>query len=327
MALGDYVLDNNVRTTLVGAHSNSTTAIKVAAAASPWKNVPSPAGGLSVLTILDSLSNPTKIETISYTTRTLNGIEFDLTGVTRGVFGTTAQSWSGGEIVIQSATAEMLMGRMALAILADVAGCAIVGRSANTTGVLAAITATSNDAVLRRRSNVLGFGSIINADIDAAAAIALSKLESLAAQSVIGRQGTSGAPVALTAAELQVLGRAVGGNLGFLTINGQFLRQAPLETSATAITLDDATHHGRTIVCTASSAVTITCPATVSSFFQCSVIQHGTGRITFTASGSGVAVNNLHGHSKTAAQYAQVLLSVATTTGGNKFLLQGETGT
>jgi hypothetical protein len=42
----------------------------------------------------------------------------------------------------------------------DVAACSVIGRSANTTGQPAAITAGSNDVVLRRESNTVNFGKV-----------------------------------------------------------------------------------------------------------------------------------------------------------------------
>jgi len=56
------------------------------------------------------------------------------------------------------------------------AGLSIVGRSANTTGNVADITAGTDHHVLRRSGTALGFGLLVNANIDAAAAIAVSKL-------------------------------------------------------------------------------------------------------------------------------------------------------
>lgn len=328
MALGGYTLANNARTTLaVGANTSATT-LTVDAAVAPNNDLPAPSGGLpGVATLVDSLSVPTKYEIITYTGRVANGSDWDLTGVVRAVGGTTAQTWDAGAIVMQAPVAEMLNGRLLVALLEDLAGCSVVGRSASAAGAAAMISAGSNDMVLRRRAGALGFGSIINADIDASAAIAISKLGSMAAQSILGRASASGTPLELTASEMQVLLRAAGGNLGFGTLTGQFVRQASLETASTGFTLDDATHHGRLLVTTSNNPVTITCPSTVSSFFSCSIIQGGTGRISFATSGAGTALHNYHGHTKVAGQYAQVVVGVYSTTGGNKFLLQGETST
>ena len=56
------------------------------------------------------------------------------------------------------------------------AALSIVGRSANTTGNVADITAGTDHHVLRRSGTTLGFGLLVNANIDSAAAIAVSKL-------------------------------------------------------------------------------------------------------------------------------------------------------
>lgn len=327
MALGAYTLANNVRTTLAVGANTVVTTLTVDAAVSPNRDFPTPSAELpGVATLIDSLSGPTKYEIVTYTGVSANGSDFDLTGVTRAVGGTTAQTWGAGAIVMQAPIAEMLTGRLLVALIEDLSGCSLIGRSASSLGVPAVITASGNDTVLRRRSGVLGFGSLVNGDIDAAAAIALSKLGSMSAQSILGRTSASGTPSELTAAEMQVLLRATGGNLGFGTLTGQFLRQATLEDGSTTITLSDATHHGRRLVTTSNSAVTVTCPATVSDFFCCEVFQGGTGQITFAVSG-GAVLHNIHGHTKTAAQYAKVGVEVYRTSGGNKFLLQGETAT
>ncbi len=324
MALGGYTLGNNVRSTLAASASAVATTITVDAAVSPNNDFPVPVSGYpGIATIVDSLSVPTKYEIVTYTGRAANGSDWDLTGVTRAQGGTSAQTWDAGAIIMQAPVAEMLTGRLLVALIEDLSGCSLLGRSASSTGVPAAIIASANDTVLRRRSGALAFGSIINADIDAAAAIAISKLGSMSAQSILGRTSASGTPAELTAAEMQVLLRAAGGNLGFGTLTGQFVRQAPLEDASTSITLSDATHHGRRLVCTAATAVTVTVPVGLSSYFECSVMQGGAGQITFATSG-GALLHNVHGHTKTAAQYAQVGIEYYQS---GKFLLQGETAT
>lgn len=56
------------------------------------------------------------------------------------------------------------------------AAVSLVGRSANSSGNVADIAAASNNTVLKRASNALAFATIVNADVDAAAAIDRSKL-------------------------------------------------------------------------------------------------------------------------------------------------------
>lgn len=56
------------------------------------------------------------------------------------------------------------------------AGLSVVGRTSNSTGNVADITAGTDNFVLRRSGTALDFGLLVNANIDAAAAIAYSKL-------------------------------------------------------------------------------------------------------------------------------------------------------
>lgn len=58
----------------------------------------------------------------------------------------------------------------------DVAACSVIGRSANSSGVSAAISAASNNTLLKRTVDALTFATVVNADVDAAAAIDGSKI-------------------------------------------------------------------------------------------------------------------------------------------------------
>lgn len=60
--------------------------------------------------------------------------------------------------------------------LRDSAALSVIGRSANSSGDPADIVAGTDNFVLRRSGTSLGFGLLVNANIDAAAAIAYSKL-------------------------------------------------------------------------------------------------------------------------------------------------------
>jgi len=150
-------------------------------------------------------------------------------------------------------------------------------------------------------------------------------VESYPAFSVVGRANSDvGATAPITAGVKQVLARDTTANLAFQTITMQFLQQPVLEDSNTSITLSDATHHGRTLVTTAASGVTITLPNTVGYYFSCAVIQGGVGSVSFTTSG-GANVHNYHNHSNIIGQYAACTISVFNTSGNIKYLLQGET--
>jgi hypothetical protein len=86
-----------------------------------------------------------------------------------------------------------------------------------------------------------------------------------------------------------------------------------VDNSNTSITLSDSDNN--TVVrCTASSAVTITVPSTLSSGFNCMVIQAGTGTVTFAA-GSGATINSFAGLLATAGRHASAsLIRVASAT-------------
>jgi hypothetical protein len=78
----------------------------------------------------------------------------------------------------------------------SLAGLSVAGRSANTTGAVAAITAGTDHFVLRRSGTAISFGLLVDANIDPAAAIAATKLSagaqtSLARADLITRETTT----------------------------------------------------------------------------------------------------------------------------------------
>jgi hypothetical protein len=85
--------------------------------------------------------------------------------------------------------------------------------------------------------------------------------------------------------------------------------------SGTTLTLSSV-HLGSIIVCTSSSAVTITLPRTLPANYSAGILQFGTGQVTAVA-GSGAALNNFVGQFATAARYAMVCALVVTNTDGN----------
>jgi len=94
---------------------------------------------------------------------------------------------------------------------------------------------------------------------------------------------------------------------------------ADLQTeSGTSKTLA-AADNGTIIVCSSSSAVTITVPASLPSGFNCMIIQNGSGQISLSA--SSTTLNNRNG-SKTAGQYAILTLVHL---GSDVFVVSGDT--
>ena len=94
---------------------------------------------------------------------------------------------------------------------------------------------------------------------------------------------------------------------------------ADLQTlSGTSKTLS-ATDNGTIIVCSSSSAVTITVPSSLPSGFNCMIIQSGSGQVSLSA--SSTTLNNRNG-SKTAGQHA---IMTIVHLGSDTFVVSGDT--
>ena len=83
-----------------------------------------------------------------------NGVEFQGSGIRRSALtgDVTASAGSNTTTIANSA--------VTFAKIQDLAGLSVIGRSANTTGVTAAITAASDHQVLRRSGTSIGFGAV-----------------------------------------------------------------------------------------------------------------------------------------------------------------------
>lgn len=124
------------------------------------------------------------------------------------------------------AKASVVDASISYAKFQDVAALSVVGRSANSSGVSAAITGTDGQ-VLRVSGTALGFGTIVAAGIAADAVITVkildanvtyAKIQNVAALSVFGRSGnSSGVGADITGADGQAL-RVSGTTLGFGTL-------------------------------------------------------------------------------------------------------------
>ena len=80
--------------------------------------------------------------------------------------------------------------------------------------------------------------------------------------------------------------------------------------------------NGKVIIFTNSSDITLTVDTTVGATgYSVTVIQNGTGKVTFSA--SGTTINNRQSHTKTAGRYGVVSLICTST---NTFVLAGDTG-
>lgn len=110
-------------------------------------------------------------------------------------------------------------GVITLAKLANLAGVSLLGRAANSTGVMAAITAAANDTLLRRTGDALNFGALTIGMI-ADALITHAKIANLTGLSVFGRAANSaGVMAAITAANDNEVLQRQGATLAWDTLD------------------------------------------------------------------------------------------------------------
>lgn len=139
--------------------------------------------------------------------------------------------------------------------------------------------------------------------------------------------GTSGTPVwtrvnmdwtrtgndlSYTAGNISTTGNLTGGSATTSTISGFGANISSIAANYTLL----ATDNGKIIQSTSASAITVTIPTGLPTGFNCTLVQMGTGQITF----SGTYLNRA-GFTKTASQY-----SVASIVhlGSNSILVSGE---
>jgi len=109
--LGAYSYGNNVSTTLNTGISDSAATVLLDEATAPFNDPPTDASATKParFTLMDDPAAPNVIEIIQATgvSAPVAGV-VTLTGVTRGLEGTTAQAWGGGTAVLQTVTQAML---------------------------------------------------------------------------------------------------------------------------------------------------------------------------------------------------------------------------
>lgn len=164
-------------------------------------------------------------------TASVDGTVLRLNGTTLG-FGTLASGAFGANVVGDAA-------------LRQSAGLSVIGRSANTTGNVADITAGSDNTVLRRSGTTIGFGTI-NAGSFTANAIANADIRQSVGVSVVGRSTNSTGNVAdiTAAADDRVLART-GGALSFVQLTAGMVPN-DLITNAMLANMATQTFKGRT---------------------------------------------------------------------------------
>lgn len=172
------------------------------------------AAGVVTGSNLNASGLPTSLAALSIVGNATNGL----------AAGTAIAAASDGQVMRRSGTAlgfgaldlasaNAVTGDLPFANITQLAGLSIAGRSANTTGDIAAITGVDGQ-VLRVSGTALGFGTIATAGI-AANAVTDAILRQGGALTVVGRSANSSGNVAdITAANNQVL-RVSGSVLGF----------------------------------------------------------------------------------------------------------------
>ena len=107
-----------------------------------------------------------------------------------------------GQIVNASVDAS---ADIAYSKLANIAGHSLLGNATGSSASAAAITSSTNNEVLRR-NGTLGFGLLVDANIDSAAAIAFSKMENLTVSRALVSDGSGDVSVSdITTTELGYL--------------------------------------------------------------------------------------------------------------------------
>jgi ABC-type nickel/cobalt efflux system permease component RcnA len=81
-----------------------------------------------------------------------------------------------------------------------------------------------------------------------------------------------------------------------------------------------ASDHGKILDFTSNTAITLTVPTALTTGFQVSITQAGTGVITFTGSG-GMTINNRWNGTKTAGRWAKAGIEIRAT---NSAVLSGD---
>ncbi len=162
---------------------------------------------------------------------------------------------------------------------------------------------------------------ITNTEISASAAIALSKLATIAAHTFLGNNtGSSSVPLALTATQLQA--ELADWNANVLK---NFTADVVVDTGTT-LTLS-ASHRARILTMNNASPITLSCPDSLEIGYTVTVYQKGAGQVSVAAAG-GATVRNRSSHTKIAGQYGAVTLFVESNAGGTAaiWVLAGDTG-
>lgn len=251
-----FTLDNFVRSTLQADVTAGATTVTVTKAAPPLRDPPDAtvdAPGLLVLQ--DTPTSPTKIEVISYTGRSIVGTVVTLTGVTRGLEGTTASPWSAGTPTFQGITAGVIAEKLDASGTAAKATTLETARTIALGGLLGGsvefdgsgdvtITATMADGALSI-AKIAGLQTALNTKVNAAslAAVATSgAYGDLSGKPTLGSAAAQNTSAFATAAQGAAADAALPSSGGTITgvtrVTGQSLFYIRGGTDA-RITLED----------------------------------------------------------------------------------------
>jgi hypothetical protein len=140
----------------------------------------------------------------------------------------------------QLPVARIAAGTVTLDKMANSAGLSVVGRSTNSSGAIADITAGNDNEVLLRNGTSLAFAKI-DSDNITANAVTVAKMEQVAAHGILARVASSTGDLSeLTSADEQVLGRTGGNNLAFgkvtnAQLNGGITKDKISSVNASAV--------------------------------------------------------------------------------------------
>lgn len=234
--------------------------------------------------------------------------------------GTAITDGNKGDITVASSGTSWTINNTAVtfAKIQNVTGLSVVGRSANSSGVSAAITAASDGHILRRSGTSIGFGTIATAGIGANQ-VTDSTIRQSGALSVIGNASNATANVGdISAGTDGFVLRRSGTALGFGTLNiasivmntsrllgrttassgaveemqvlyGLTLASGQLYPSyeisiqgsgVTSYTLQ-ATDRNKVIYFTATTTITVTAPDALTTGFGVVLVKGGTGNVVF----------------------------------------------
>jgi len=164
-----------------------------------------------------------------YSCNTAGVITFGTTNITFAQIGTAQIYTAGAGLDLTGVQFSVETNGITDAMLRQSAGLSVIGRSANSTGDVADITAASDNQVLRRDGTSIGFGAVATGGI-ADDAVTNDKLRESAALSVIGNATNATAnPADIAAASDHEVLRRSGTALGFGAVA---LNQAAAVTGA-----------------------------------------------------------------------------------------------